>query len=129
MLSLGACGGASAGEPSRAAVFDILACRHSTAAPDGERFRVAIDDPNVIAQADARIGRGPGLILSGRLAAGDGGFNAPWTWHLDPGTVAFGQVATEACDGCPSFVEANLTYWLRYGSFCPWSTEVVGRVS
>lgn len=110
------------------AVFIIRACA-SPENPAGEIFYVLIRDPDVIATADSLIGPGPQLIIAGALRAGDGGFNAPWHWHLDPDSIAFADFAIELCDGCPSFVEEDLEYWIgTVNQYCPWSTEVLGRV-
>ncbi len=110
------------------AVFVIRACLGSEHAPGGEEFRVMILDPDVIEEAASRVGLGTGRILSGRLVEGNGGFNAPWSWHLDSGSIAFTDVAPEVCDGCPGFVEDDLPYWLgNVEQFCPWGTEVLAR--
>lgn len=53
---------------------------------------------------------------NGPLRRGDGGFNAPWTWHLDPAETRFVEVAIEICDGRPSYVEAHQPDFPRY---CP----------
>ena len=38
--------------------------------------------------------------------------------------------AVEVCDGRPSMVEADLSYWLdTVGRFCPWGATVVERLS
>jgi aldose sugar dehydrogenase len=48
-----------------------------------------------------------------------------WTWHVDPQNVSFADFAIEVCDGLPSDIEANKTYWLEtIGGFCPWSAVV-----
>jgi hypothetical protein len=123
----GACGAESV-PPAAEAVFEITACRGAQTSPAGERFRVLVRDASVIGALEARLGRGPGRIVSGTLRAGDGGFNAPWSWHLDPATVELVEVAIELCDGCPSFVEGDLAAWLAVGRYCPWSSEVTARV-
>jgi hypothetical protein len=109
------------------AVFLVRACA-SAENPDGEIFRALIRDPSVIATAQSLIGAGQQQIISSALIAGDGGFNAPWSWHLDPDTVGFSDLAIELCDGCPMFIEQDLDYWLNtVGHYCPWSTEVLQR--
>lgn len=129
----GACGGGSssgptAPEPEPEAVFRVRACAGSTHAPAGEEFRVLIRDPARIAEAEDLVGAGQRKIVSGRLAPGDGGFNDPWSWHLEPATVELVDIAIELCDGCPSFIEDDPDYWLNtVGRYCPWSTEIVGR--
>src|SRR5438067_4193096 len=111
--------------PSRAeAIFQVRACRGSRRAPDGEVFRILLRDSDAIAQARALVGAGNRRIVAGTLASGNGGFNAPWTWHLDPDTVRFPQVAVEICDGCPADVEANGGNW-GAGTFCPWTSEII----
>jgi hypothetical protein len=115
-------------EPGQGALFQIRACRGSLHAPAGEVFRVLVLDADQIRLGGTLIGRGNVRIVGGSLAAGDGGFNAPWSWHLDPGSVVFSEGAVEVCDGCPSFVEGDLDYWLRVGSYCPWSAEVEARL-
>lgn len=132
LLLASACGSSpsSPSEPSPGAVFLIRACLGSEHAPDGELFRARILDRATIAEAERLVGAGEVKIIAGPLAAGDGGFNAPWSWHLDPAAVRFAENTIEVCDGCPSFIEADLQYWLEtIGSYCPWSTEVISRQS
>jgi hypothetical protein len=127
-VSLAAACKKSATAPDGAAVFRVRVCEGSDHAPAGETFRVEIVDPGRIAEAQALVGRGHVQILSGSLRAGTGGVNAPWSWHLAPETVAFADFAIELCDGCPTFIEEDLGYWLdTVGSYCPWSTEIEAR--
>lgn len=49
---------------------------------------------------------------------GDGGFNAPWVWHLDPATISFAEVTIEACQTRASAVEEDLDYWIEFGQVC-----------
>ena len=109
--------------PPEGALFEVMACRGSRQAPEGEKFKVRIIAPDVVAQATERIDRGMGLIISGKTLAGDGGYNQPWTWHFDSSTIQFAEGTVEGCDGCPSWVEAGHPL-----GFCPWSTEVLGRI-
>lgn len=111
-------------EPNGAseAVFVIQAC-------DDQRFRILTRDPEVIAEAERLIGKGEERIVNGELRRGEGGFNAPYAWHLAPETVEFADAATEVCDGCPERIGENLDYWVdTVGRFCPFTTAVVERV-
>jgi hypothetical protein len=131
LLYIGCIGGCEAdgSNPSpEQAVFEIRACRGSEARPTGETFRVAITSPTTIRQATSLVGGSGGPIVHGRVAPGDGGFNAPWSWHLEPATIQFVDAAVEVCDACPSFVEAHVAEFERVGAYCPWSTEVVRRL-
>jgi hypothetical protein len=89
---------------------------------------VELRRPDQIAEAEALLAGRSHKILSGVLQRGDGGVNRPWSWHLDPSTVSFAEIAIELCDGCPSFVERDLEYWIgTVGRYCPWTTEVIAR--
>ncbi|MEO8361291.1 MAG: hypothetical protein ABI672_14765 [Vicinamibacteria bacterium] len=107
------------------ALFRVRACKGSGS---GEIFHIQLSDPRTIAEADALVGVGQRKIPVGRLVAGSGGFNAPWSWHMDPSTVTLADAAIEVCDGCPSFVENELPYWLNtVKTYCPWSAEILAR--
>jgi len=114
-------------------------CDNATTAPagnpaftievSGERFTVEVESPGQVAELQARLDAGAEGVVLGSLVAGGGGFNEPWSWHLDPSTVHAVDMSIELCDGRPSMVEENLAYWLdAVGSFCPWGARVVGRV-
>ena len=116
-----ACDGASTG-PDGGIVFVVRVA-------DAEEFRILLRDPALIAQA-RRILRGEESqkIVVGPLAAGDGGFNDGWSWHLVPEETGFAEAAIELCDGRPSFVEDDLDYWLgTVRTYCPWSARIVGE--
>jgi hypothetical protein len=56
---------------------------------------------------------------------GDGGFNAPWSWHLDPLSIAVPDASIELCDGRPSMVQSDLDYWVdTVHTYCPWAARV-----
>ena len=91
---------------------------------DGERFVLRLTDRESIALAEQnRQGRNQ-RFPSGPLRSGDGGFNGPWTWHLDPAATRLVEAAIEVCDGRPSYVERNQG---DYPTYCPWGARVVGR--
>lgn len=103
-------------EPSGSADFTVDV--------DGERFVLRLTDPETIELAEQnRQGRSSRIPL-GPLRSGDGGFNAPWTWHLDPAATRFVEAAIEVCDGRPSYVEHHRG---EYPTYCPWGARVVGR--
>jgi len=65
----------------------------------------------------------------GRVLRGNGGFNAPWNWHLDPDTVEFADLTVEVCDGCPTLMQADLDNYIdTVGQYCPWSTQIISRI-
>lgn len=94
----------------------------------GETFLARVSDQQVIDDLDARLASATEGVVIGSLGLGNGGFNTPWGWHWEPGTVEVADVAIELCDGRPSMVEDDLTYWIEsVGAFCPWGATVVAR--
>ena len=91
-----------------------------------EEFRIATSSTAVIAKARSQLALPESqrsLFAIGAIAAGSGGFNTGWSWHLKDPTLE--ELAIELCDGKPSAVEADLVYWLNsVKSFCPWSSYV-----
>lgn len=92
----------------------------------GERFTVRVTDPVEITKFESRKANGQVGVISGKLVEGDGGFNSPWSWHLDPASVHAPDLTVEVCDGRPSMVEADLQYWItNVVYFCPWGASVI----
>lgn len=94
-----------------------------------ERFRVLLTRYEAVQEARELMESGESRVLVGRLVGGSGGFNLGYSWHLEPDSVGFHDVAMELCDGLPSYVEQNLGYWLdTVGTYCPWQSRVVAEV-
>lgn len=95
---------------------------------NGERFKVLVRDPAIADVLRSMLRGERGGIVMGELRAGDGGFNKPWSWHLDPDTVEVADATIELCDGMPSYVESELNYWLNVVKrYCPWNGKVVAE--
>ncbi len=92
---------------------------------EGEQFRLRTSNPATASALDARRRSGTLGVVSGRLVRGDGGFNVPWSWHLDPLSIEVPQASIELCDGRPSMVQGDLEYWVdTVGRYCPWAARV-----
>jgi hypothetical protein len=92
---------------------------------EGERFRLRVSDPATASALNARRLNGTVGVVSGRLVRGDGGFNTPWSWHLDPLSIDVPDFTIELCDGRPSNVQSDLGYWVdTVQRFCPWTARV-----
>lgn len=118
LLGLGACADAELTAGERVPIFVLEV--------SGEEFRVQVTDPAEVAKLEARHAADQEGVVSGDLLPGDGGFNQPWSWHLDPTTVHVPDLSIELCDGRPSMVEEDLLYWLtNVGAYCPWGARVV----
>jgi hypothetical protein len=93
---------------------------------NGDNFTVYATDPEAIQLLTDNYYGLNNMFVLGRLVIGNGGFNSPWSWHLDPDDVTMAESAIELCDGTPSEVEHNLPYWLfQVETFCPWSSKVI----
>jgi hypothetical protein len=90
----------------------------------GETFVMRVRDPETIRLAREGLQGRAQSFPAGPLRRGDGGFNAPWSWHLDPAEVRLVEAAIEVCDGLPSYVEAHLSDYPRY---CPWGARIVAE--
>ena len=92
----------------------------------GERFNIRATDPETIRLLVENYEGKNSMHITGELARGDGGFNSPWPWHLEPDSVRMAEVSIELCDGRPSLIEEDLVYWIdTVGSYCPWSSSIV----
>lgn len=98
------------------ATFDVV----------GEPLHIWTQRSDTIAQwfdllggnSTANIPNGP--LLSG---PGAGGHNAPYSWHFDPTEVTMAELAIEACDATPTYVEENPDQFFQIG-YCPWSADL-----
>jgi hypothetical protein len=90
----------------------------------GETFVMRVHDPATIRLAREHLqGRNRNFPV-GPLRRGNGGFNAPWSWHFDPAEVRLAEAAIEVCDGTPSYVESHLA---DFPSYCPWAARIVAE--
>jgi hypothetical protein len=107
---------ASAGPSSASADFVV--------AVGAETFVLRLTDPETIRLARERLAGGNSRFPLGPLRRGDGGFNAPWSWHLDPAETRMVEVAVEVCDGTPSYVEAHQA---DFPTYCPWGARITAE--
>jgi hypothetical protein len=88
LVGLLAAGGCGATQATEAAADFVVAV-------GSERFVLRVSDPETIRLARERVaGRGAGFP-AGPVRRGDGGFNAPWSWHLDPAETRIVEAAVE----------------------------------
>ena len=91
-----------------------------------EVFTVRVATDAQASDLRARLRSGTRGVISGTLGGGDGGFNAPFKWHLVPQSVQAPDFAIELCDGKPSMVDTDLAYWMgSVKQYCPWAAKVV----
>jgi hypothetical protein len=103
------------------------------APPDPATFIFETRDPALIAEARAILaGQRASRHIMGRLVKRPAPYNPPWSYQLDPESIAFFSSATEVCDAAIAGVEAHLAE--ACGSFlpgcvwCPWRSRLVAEV-
>ena len=110
---------AQQGEPSAAYfVFD--------SPPATDTFVIKLTDPQKIQQARDIIRTGAHNIVSGTLIKQPVYYNSPWSYHLDPKTIGFPELAVEVCDANMRYLENNLD--IAYSSWCPWNSRLVKEI-
>lgn len=120
LLALSACAPAADGGIQAPAVvtFEVA---------DTQSYKIRLDTQEQVDHVVELMNGGEdGRIPNGRIMRdGDGGVNAPWSWHIDPATLEFADATIEVCDGLPEFVEDGT---LTSEWYCPWQavpTELV----
>lgn len=90
----------------------------------GDQFRLRLTDPEAIRLAMENLEGRNNKHPNGRIAPGDGGFNAPWSWHFVADSVRMVDASMELCDGTPRYVESHRGEYLLSG-YCPWGARIV----
>lgn len=89
-----------------------------------DEFRMRVTDPDTIQLAMENLAGRNSKFPNGPIATGDGGFNAPWSWHFVADSVRMVDTSIELCDGTPSHVDGHRADYLASG-YCPWGARVV----
>ncbi|MCS6790225.1 MAG: hypothetical protein NZ580_04510 [Bacteroidia bacterium] len=102
-------------------------------AVEDECFIIRLVEPHRITEARRIVEQRKAVFPIGRIRRGNGGFNQcggrTWSWHIDPTSVEFAEMAIEACDARPSYVEDNLQTWTeQVGNYCPWGGRLVREI-
>lgn len=108
---------ANAQGPAGSAYFEFRV------APQPETFVVKIDDPARVAEARELIQSGTEKILAGTIIKQPVYYNSPWSFHLDPKTISFPDLAIELCDSNIRQIEDNLAG--ASSSWCPWHAQLI----
>jgi hypothetical protein len=70
--------------------------------------------------------------VMGRLKKNPKPYNPKYSFHLDPDTIHFFEVAIEVCDASPIYVEDHLDEaggaFLPGLHWCPWASRLVREV-
>jgi hypothetical protein len=119
--------GCQSGPESGTAYFKVAG------ATEADMFVIALTDPALIAEARAQAaGQEPVKHVTGLVVAEAAPYNKPWSFHLDPASIAFADMSIEVCDAATSYVEEHLAEvggaFLPGRRWCPWSSRVIAEV-
>ncbi|MYZ09524.1 calmodulin-binding protein [Streptomyces sp. SID2999] len=125
MLTVGLAHPSQAADP---AYFEFTDATRQTAV-------VRIDDPATIAHARKLLSGEttdrPHLV--GRIVTRQAPYNPRWSFHYEPATVGFFDVAIEVCDATLPYVEDHLDEaggaFLPGRVWCPWTSRLTREVT
>jgi len=106
-------------------------------APDKaiKQFVFRLDDAERIAEARSILADGTNMKRSvqGIIVKSRASYNPEWSFHLDPATIGFFEMAIEVCDANVTYVEEHLDEvggsTLPGGHWCPWSSRLTAEVT
>jgi len=100
---------------------------------ESEDFVAITSDPDLISLLESQLALPEEerfLHINGLISASNGCHNHDWSWHFTYGDWSLAEMSIELCDGIPSMVEADTSYWLNtVGYFCPWSSYVLREIT
>lgn len=71
--------------------------------------------------------------VMGRIVKRKADYNPAWSFHIDPGTVSFFEIAIEVCDATTEYVEDHLDEacgaFLPGCFWCPWRSRLTEEVN
>ncbi len=135
-LALTTVGSAQAQQAGKATPRQEGAAYFQIQAPPGTRdFVIKLTDPKEIQHARDLVSGTtqdrPHLL--GRIVTRPAYYNPGWSFHYEPDTIHFFDVAIEVCDATTQYVEDHLDEaggaFLPGYVWCPWSSRVIREVS
>src|SRR5688500_5143866 len=95
--------------------------------PYPETVVFKLTDPLKIQEARNILATGKRRIVAGTIIKQPVYYNSPWTFHLDPKSIAFPESAIELCDATIRYIEENRD--VAYPSWCPWSSRLLREIT
>lgn len=104
---------------------------------DGDKkpFVIRLEDDKLIAHARELVA---GTTVSrphvqGTILSRPVEYNPGWSFHLDPRSIQFFELAMEVCDASSVYVEEHLSEvggsFLPNDHWCPWGSQLTAEVS
>ncbi|KLL09737.1 MULTISPECIES: hypothetical protein [Protofrankia] len=101
----------------------------------GQEFIFELTDPEKIAHARNIISgvEKQRVHVIGRIRKQGKPYNPKYSFHLDPDSISFFDLAIEVCDANMDYVEEHLDEaggaFLPGGHWCPWDSRVTREVT
>ncbi len=102
--------------------------------PAPETFIIKLTDPGKIDRAKAILdgGEKEAVHVTGVIVKEPASYNDSWSFHLEPESIEFFDVSTEACDSSIQGVEDNLDEvggaFLPDNRWCPWNSRLIREI-
>lgn len=102
--------------------------------PAPEKFVFELVDEKLISHARKILsGEEKGAVhVTGLIVKSPARYNPEWSYHLDPESIGFFEVAMEVCDAAIRYVEEHLDEvggaFLPGSRWCPWGSRLVREV-
>ncbi|MFJ4471086.1 calmodulin-binding protein [Streptomyces sp. NPDC089424] len=120
------------GPPTRAPSAAAEAAYFNLRDITGSDFVIKLTDPQRISEAREIVANGERKIVIGRIVKQQAAYNWRWSYHYNPDTVSFADMAIEVCDATIPYVEDHLDeaggpflpglYW------CPWTGRLTSEI-
>jgi uncharacterized protein (TIGR03437 family) len=99
----------------------------------GDSIIVRVNQAAAIQKARAVLaGRSGSVIMTGKIVPVSAFYNPGWSFHVDPLTVEFTELATEVCDASIGGVEQALNdlggSFLPGFRWCPWTAKILAEL-
>ncbi|MHA7629927.1 BP74-related protein [Corallococcus sp. M7] len=101
----------------------------------GAEFIIELTDENTIAHARKILSgeERSRIHVHGRIVKRTQPYNPRFSFHLDPATIQFFEVAIEVCDANMTYVEDHLDEaggaFLPGGHWCPWDSRLARELT
>ena len=105
--------------------------------PDGanQEFVFKLVDASKIAEARSILANPAGTAkhVRGTIEPTRASYNPAWSFHLEPDSISFFELAMEVCDANVVYVEEHLSEvgsdFLPGGAWCPWSSSLKAEIT
>jgi len=101
----------------------------------GDKFNIKLDDERRIKFArDILSGAEKNKVhVFGRISKRTEAYNPKWSFHMDPKTIDFFDMAIEVCDSSTNYLEDHLDEacgaFLPGCFWCPWTSKLTREIS